>query len=246
VKSDRGVTVKYLFLDNFRGFTQTLLTLRDVNFFAGENSTGKTSILTLVKLLGSPHFWFDQRFNTDEVKLGSFKDIVSIGSTDKSYFRIGIMNIAPKGKGKDEDDNGLYAFLCTFTEEEGTPVLSHYTTVVEGEQMHVELSARTTRYKDDGACEIRDDSEYLKSMFINWAQGHKGMVSGYSTIRMPVERREALAFINPLLEEVLKKKHRKAVGRRLPLFIRAPFGDTVWLAPIRTQPKRTYDSGVNP
>ena len=234
--------MEYLFLDNFRGFTQTLLTIRDVSFFVGENSTGKTSVLSLIKILGTPYFWFDQRFNTDEVNLGNFKDIVSVGSSDKSYFRIGLVNIAPEGKRRGEDTNSVYAFLCTFTEEEGTPILSHYTAVVAGEQMHVELGASTVKYKDEGACEIRDDSEYVKSMFLNWAQGHKAMVSGYKTIRIPVERREALIFIPSLLEDISKRKHRETVGRRVSLPIRAPFGDVVWLAPIRTRPKRTYDS----
>ena len=72
--------MKYLFVDNFRGFTKTLLPIRDVNFFVGENSTGKTSILGLIKLLDTTQFWFNQRFNTDEVRLGNYKDIVSIGS----------------------------------------------------------------------------------------------------------------------------------------------------------------------
>lgn len=33
--------MKYLYMDNFRGFQDTLLPLKDVNFFVGENSSGK-------------------------------------------------------------------------------------------------------------------------------------------------------------------------------------------------------------
>ena len=47
-----------IYLNNFRGFKKSYLTLTDVNFLVGENSTGKTSILKLIKLLSDPRFWF--------------------------------------------------------------------------------------------------------------------------------------------------------------------------------------------
>ncbi len=37
----------YLFVDNFRGFTNTFIPIEDVNFLVGENSTGKTYIFSL-------------------------------------------------------------------------------------------------------------------------------------------------------------------------------------------------------
>ena len=104
--------MRYLFIDNFRGFTKTLLPIRDVNFFVGENSTGKTSILGLIKLLDTPQFYFDQRFNTNELRFGNFKDMVSIGASNQSYFRVGLVEMAPDGKKTNEYPSE--AFLCTF------------------------------------------------------------------------------------------------------------------------------------
>ena len=124
--------MKYLFVDNFRGFTRTVVPIRDVNFFVGENSTGKTSILALIKLLDSPEFWFDQKFNTDEIRFGTYNDIVSVGASDRSYFRIGLADVGSKKKKKiNEDSNTNQAFICTFMEKEGMPFLSHYTTIIE-------------------------------------------------------------------------------------------------------------------
>ena len=47
----------YIFVDNFRGFRDTCIPITDVNFLVGENSTGKTSILGLLKLLAGPRFF---------------------------------------------------------------------------------------------------------------------------------------------------------------------------------------------
>ncbi len=75
--------MKYLFLDNFRGFTNTYIPIEDVNFLVGENSTGKTSMLGILKLISSHEFWFNNIFDTREVNFGHFKDIASINSLDR-------------------------------------------------------------------------------------------------------------------------------------------------------------------
>ena len=42
--------MNYIYVDNYRGFSKTLVPIGEVNFLVGENSTGKTSILGLIKL----------------------------------------------------------------------------------------------------------------------------------------------------------------------------------------------------
>lgn len=208
----------YLFLDNFRGFSRMLLTLKDTNFFVGENSTGKTSILALIKLLDSPRFWFDQRFNTDEVRLGSYKDIVSIDSSDKSYFRIGLVSIPAKGEKVRKGVDGSQAFLCTFEEEEGAPILAQYTTVVDGEQMHVLLSNRVIKYKSEGSYKLDNDRESVQNMMFSWADSHQQISKGYRSVRIPGERRDALAFLPSILEDILREKRREVTPRRFTLY----------------------------
>ncbi len=51
-----------LYIDNFRGFDDTYIPLKEVNFFVGENSTGKTSILSLINLLYDYSFWLRPDF----------------------------------------------------------------------------------------------------------------------------------------------------------------------------------------
>jgi hypothetical protein len=110
-REGKVLRMKYLYVDNFRGFKDTFLPIRDVNFFVGENSTGKTSILSLLKLISSPRFWFNLEFETDETKLGHFDDIVSVGATDRSYFCIGMID---NFKNEGEENDTIKSYLMTF------------------------------------------------------------------------------------------------------------------------------------
>ena len=69
--------MRFLYLDNFRGFSNTVIPLKPVNFLVGENSTGKTSLLALLNLLSSSSFWLSQDFNSADYEFGGFKDILS-------------------------------------------------------------------------------------------------------------------------------------------------------------------------
>ncbi|MFC1902661.1 AAA family ATPase [Chloroflexota bacterium] len=236
--------MKYVFLDNFRGFTRTLLQVRDVNFFVGENSTGKTSILALIKLLGTPHFWFEQRFYTDEVKLGMFKDIVSVNSPDKSYFRIGFADITGKESGESDNTDVSYAFLCTFEEEEGMPIINHYTLVTMGKQYRVHFGNKSIKYKSEGECKLVNEYEYMNTLFSNWATSHQVIGKDYTSMKIPLARKQALLYVPSFLEDIVKKERGGVTSRRKlpPYLIRTAFEDVVWLAPIRTKPLRTYDT----
>ena len=91
--------------------------MKDIDFLVGENSTGKTSLLALINLMHSALFWLRGalEFSSGEIKLGNFRDIVSAGAENKSYFRIGLF------VGEKEEDNSVdySAYLITFKEKEG-------------------------------------------------------------------------------------------------------------------------------
>ena len=74
-----------LYVNNYRGFSKTFIKLTDVNFLLGENSTGKTSILSLINIISNQKFWFSQEFNTDEVELGYFSEIISANPTEPFF-----------------------------------------------------------------------------------------------------------------------------------------------------------------
>src|SRR5690554_1792152 len=78
-----------IFIKNYKGFKHQIISLEEINFLVGENSTGKTSLLKVINLLSSHEFWFDYEFNNNEVELGYFEEIINKQTTD-NFFRLGI------------------------------------------------------------------------------------------------------------------------------------------------------------
>lgn len=229
--------MKYLFVDNFRGFTQTVLPIRDVSFLVGENSTGKTSILGLINLIKGPRFWFTQKFDTEELEFGNFEDIVSVNSTNKSYFRIGFIEIGHETKEKKE--SSFEGFLLSYKKEEGMPVVSQYTYANSATQITVKFSDGTVLCKSEDMAEVSDDLECINRIFMNWVGEHEERRGGYATVKAVRDiPKNNLLMVSSFVEDTLRRKTgRKSRGLYLP----TPFEEMAWLAPIRTKPQRTYD-----
>jgi hypothetical protein len=122
--------MQYIFMDNFRGFSETLLPLKQITFLVGENSTGKSSFLKLLYLLSRPQFWFSCGYALqEEAELGGYGDIVSAWASDKSYFRIGaISTYRDRKKGTVSCAFGVH----TFGDRDGIPYLSRFMQFVDG------------------------------------------------------------------------------------------------------------------
>ena len=65
-----------IFINNYRGFSNTYFQLKKVNFFVGENSTGKTSLLKAINFILSP-INFLSPDESIQNKLGAFSEIYS-------------------------------------------------------------------------------------------------------------------------------------------------------------------------
>jgi predicted ATP-dependent endonuclease of OLD family len=103
-----------LYVDNCRGFKDTYVPLADINFLVGENSSGKTSLLSLLKLMSEERLLIESQFLADDVDLGTFDDIVSAQAEDSSYFRIGMIRW-------DTEAKLPLALLITYDKHEGLP-----------------------------------------------------------------------------------------------------------------------------
>src|SRR5690606_13746256 len=101
-----------IYFDNFRGFEKTYLPLKQINFLVGENSTGKTSVLKLIRVISSPRFWINHEFSNEETKLGHFNEIVSYFSK-KRTFEVGILG------DQFDKENGISATKLVFTNKDG-------------------------------------------------------------------------------------------------------------------------------
>jgi predicted ATP-dependent endonuclease of OLD family len=83
--------MRVLYINNFRGFQQTLIPIERVNFLVGENSSGKTSILKLIKIISDQTFKQSLDFESSVVDLGRFEDIVNKTESSGNFFEIGMM-----------------------------------------------------------------------------------------------------------------------------------------------------------
>lgn len=240
--------MKYIFVDNFRGFENTIVPLRDVNFLVGENSTGKTSLLALIKLLTTSSFWVGgiPHFGSEGVGLGNYQDIVSVGAKDKNYFRIGLF------WGREHTgDNFFRACLITFKEREGMPFVSRYTFVHEELQLQFKFASKI-QYKYSAPPTLsHEGEEEIHQMFLAWSQEHKRSTGRYTTLRLPIQMFRtplgtSLAMMHftflregvPAEKDVFNIDFTK-VGSSFGLA--SMFTKVSMLAPIRTRPKRIYD-----
>lgn len=83
--------MRILYINNFRGFQNTIIPIQKVNFLVGENSTGKTSILKLIKIISDETFKYSLDFISPVVDLGRFEDIVNKTESSGNFFEIGMM-----------------------------------------------------------------------------------------------------------------------------------------------------------
>ena len=235
--------MNYLYVDNFRGFSDTVVPIREVNFLVGENSTGKTSILGLLKLILTPQFWFNQHFDTEDVHFGHFRDIVSIHADDRRYFRIGFVSESqPTDMGEEVP---LDAFLMSFLEKEGLPSLVHYTVNTGTIAAHLRFTRGKAFLKGVVFDRPPDCDAFAKSTLKDWIAEHRKPSRGYRALELPLRPTlEALPlpFIASIGDSILRKEKIPSVNERGFQMLMRRFGpDPVWLAPIRTSPRRTYD-----
>ncbi len=228
--------MRYIYMHNFRGFSDALVPLASANFLVGENSTGKSSFLSLVDLLGSPGFLFAPDF-ANAAGLGGFDDIVSVAASDRSYFTIGYVDLGATGmSGQPRTSSEL--LILTFVNEEGLPRLANCISFAESQLSYVSFEGKRlcfrsegmpdrTRYPDDGRALLREcrriRDKPLQELEVS-----------------PPQRSLPLPYVFSLLASKATNGEGWVTAKVEPMLFR---GIGTWrsVAPIRTQPKRIYD-----
>jgi len=225
--------MKYLYVDNFRGFSNTFIPIKDVNFLVGENSTGKTSILALVYLISKPSFWFEQSFNRSDVHLGTYYDILSEGTNKKEMFRIGFLDDKFK-------DNKPFAFLLEFIEKDYNPIAIKYDTYFNGLELNIQFVQKRIRYQST-LYGIRRGDKNLRRIFNKWIKT-KDRQEELKSLKygVPYADKGILFYIHSMI--LLELKDLENQGEYdFRNYIPDIFKDCTWISPVRTKPKRTYD-----
>lgn len=232
--------MKYLFIDNFRGFSNAYIPIVDVNFLVGENSTGKTSVLGLLKLLSSPQFLFGQDFGDPDVNFGTFTDMVSAHSDDRSYFRVGVIQEEAVSKGK----TTIRAALFSYREDSGLPRLTDFSYVSGPSERHLRFTDDGTLFSANPVNQSSSVESARKYLMPRWVNRHKSKDSSYSILDLPKELRQGpipLILALGAVTQRLASKGKGSTHNGLQMVGPLPFEELVWVAPIRTKPRRTYD-----
>lgn len=226
-----------IYIDNYRGFTDEVIPLSQVNFLVGENSTGKTSFLELIEVFSHISFWlFEPRYGVPGAQVRHFLDLVSAASKDKKQFTVGAMGCS---KQKSDHDSVACGMLVTFKNEEGraTP---RRASVIQGKAVKT-IDGNIIRSKKSDKYKIREksyekfngtDGELLRQI----AADHKSNI-GLKEFKQQEETAGPLfmRFEDFLFNGTEYRDHHHEAP--------VPFMNSfVELAPIRTRPKRTYDA----
>lgn len=221
--------MKLLYLNNFRGFQNTIIPFRQVNFFVGENSTGKSSILSVLKLMTNPLFWNFDNFNIEDIELGFFNELVSNNIVGKKTFQIAFHI------DQDTDSERLFkTILVNYENKLGAPKLFQIRLLVKNFNILIKVSEKQFRIQikeTDYECNSAES-------FKKWLKDHDFKKIKYS-IFSPSEEfapRSSFFDIRNFLRTKLPKELLSGIVR--PNFL--PF--STWIAPIRTKPKRIYES----
>ena len=138
--------MRILYLHNFRGFQSTFIPIMDVNFFIGENSTGKSSILSLLRLMASSHFWVTDDFNSSDIELGSFEELITQNIKGKKECRIGYYTNEREEEEDDQKQRVFRSVLATYKNSNGSPKLSKLKLIVGKTSINIQVSDRTFKF----------------------------------------------------------------------------------------------------
>lgn len=232
--------MKYIYLDNYRGFSNELIPLKAVNFLVGENSTGKTSFLSALKVLGSPRFWFRPSFDDPDLNFSSFSEIVSKKSNNKKYFTIGFYDTGSASKSESQSSEKLPNFrLITFKNEEGIPAVYKYSLLSPIGLISTIISDSSLRYKIQECGHTSVENLVEKCM----AEHYKSRPTDYKKFSKEGFPRQ-LFFANAYHfivadmagKDLLKNK------RKVTFEIEVEAPECRWIAPIRAKPEKIYSS----
>lgn len=230
--------MRYIYMNNFRGFVDTIIPLCQTNFMVGENSTGKSSFLFLLSLVNQPSFWINPSFSLrDDSSVYSYADLVSAWAEDKSTFEVGVVTTEREKSGKVR----LSFNVHQFAECEDVPKLVGHIKIDDKTLTSVCFEKSRTKYKVSETNCIFDSEDEAISSFRGSLASLKESHRDYKFLPKGIPPNPPLPFISSILRSMKSGEDEYDMEFNFKI----PMGMHVtWVAPIRTRPKRIYD-GIN-
>lgn len=221
--------MRILYMDNYRGFKNTFLELKKVNFFLGDNSSGKTSILSLISLFSDPLFPIERSFNTKNFELGLFGDVAD--NKYKAEMTIGYIRSF-----KRREIRHIAMLLLRFQRnKDGGFKLKEYKSITNKQPYRFKIypENKVRFYQFEKLKKLPKDQELL-SFFqeqikeFNTTKKYKRQDDSYYVVA-------ANGFARYIM-------HREdTISNPSSLFPRPLYDLSLWVPPIRTSPKRFYE-----
>jgi hypothetical protein len=227
--------MSYVYADNFRGFSKAIIHLESVNFCVGENSTGKTSILALINLLCSPYFWHNLQFNTTNHEFGGFGDIISSKITGQRIFSIGIIQ---RRKTKEQNGENWVGILIAFQEMEGLPSLAFAAQLQHNKLTCIKAEGESFKFLSVEP-PVGFPEKKAEEVFDFLVRQNDANLADYKPVPQQIPLGLPFQHLISYIEMAIASDEERKAGRffQWPLSLQ----QIIWLAPIRTRPRRTYD-----
>ncbi len=103
--------IKYLYLDNYKCFTNQYINFSNFVLFVGDNSAGKSAVIDAINAIKSE---LNVYFKKTSFEGKSFNSLISKGNKSKGYFEIGY---------SEKNEYGSIATLLFIAEREGSPFI---------------------------------------------------------------------------------------------------------------------------
>lgn len=226
--------MKILYLNNFRGFQKTFIPFQNVNFFVGENSTGKSSILSLLKLMSHPLFWNNDDFNITDIELGFFNELVSNNLKGKKQFQIAFHS-------DPEIERPFKTIKANYENNKGEPILTEIRLQIKNYNILINISQKQLRFQ------IKKTEYECNSLetFQKWIDDNDFKDVKYNIHSTKDDFLPGNSFSSRASFYEIRSYLRKRLPGNINLsgIIRPNFLPvSTWIAPIRTKPKRIYES----
>jgi len=214
-----------IYINNFKGFRDAFIPLGNVNFLVGDNSTGKTTVINLVRLLDSISFWNDVDLLANSNEVVTFKELVNQYSEDKSYFSLGI------DTEWDEKKSRVF-FLMTFKENSETllPQLSSFKFTTGNNTVFVEKKTKES---------IAYLKKYKNQDFLLWLKDNKGFKRN-KEIEHCIDGEFRTPFI--VMVNYIVNYLSGADDMFTPEIMIPVSSGNEWIAPVRASAKKYYHS----